>query len=90
MSERRTKARTERDLLSGPGKIAQAIGVDGSFSGEDMLARGARFQLVPGEPVGKVLVTTRVGLAKGMGDDKRWRFIEVANLEWASKPWHQR
>ena len=44
-AERRTKARTERDLLSGPGKIAQAIGVDGSFSGEDMLARGARFHV---------------------------------------------
>lgn len=87
MWARRSKARREQDLLSGPGKIAQAIGVDGAFSGEDMLARGARFRLVPGEPVGRVLVATRVGLAQGMGDDKRWRFIEAANLEWASRPW---
>jgi DNA-3-methyladenine glycosylase len=87
MWARRPKAKRERDLLSGPGKIAQALGINGSFSGEDMLAPRARYRLVPGVEVGRVLVTTRVGLAAGMGEEKRWRFIEAASLEWASKPW---
>lgn len=86
MWERRPKAKTERDLLSGPGKIAAAIGIDGAFSGQDMLARGAMFKLVPRVPVKRILVSTRIGLAEGRGDDKKWRYVDADNRQWASRP----
>jgi DNA-3-methyladenine glycosylase len=86
MWSRRPRARTERDLLSGPGKLAAAIGIDGSYSGSDMLARTTKFRLVPREEVRRVLVGTRIGLSQGMGDDKRWRFIAADDAEWASRP----
>ena len=87
MWQRRPKARREQDLLSGPGKIAAAIAVHGEHSGLDLLDRRSPFRLVPRDPVKKVLVSTRIGLAPCMGDDKPWRFIDVKNVEWASKPW---
>jgi DNA-3-methyladenine glycosylase len=86
MWERRPKAKIERDLLSGPGKVAAAIGIDGAFSGQDLLARGALFRLVPREPVKRILVSTRIGLAHGRGDDKKWRFVDASHKEWASRP----
>lgn len=85
MWARRPKARTERDLLSGPGKIASALGLDGGYSGVDLLSPQSPLRLVPGTPVGRIIVSTRIGLAPGKGDDKKWRFVDAANSEWASR-----
>ena len=85
MARRRPKAKREEDLLSGPGKIAAALGLDGGFSGLDMLGEGP-LQLVARPAVRKVLVGTRIGLAPGKGDEKRWRFIDAENARWASRP----
>lgn len=87
MFERRPKAKKVEDLLSGPGKIGAAIAIDGRSSGLDLLDPRSPYRLEVGEPVRKVLVSTRIGLAEGQGDDKPWRFIDASNLRWASKPW---
>ena len=86
MWSRRPRASAERDLLSGPGKIAAALGIDGRTSGTDLLDPRSRIRLVVGDPVNKVLVSTRIGLAEGRGDDKRWRFIDALARQWASRP----
>jgi DNA-3-methyladenine glycosylase len=85
MWARRPKARKETDLLSGPGKIAAAIGIDGASSGIDLLDRRSPFRLVVREPVKRVAVSTRIGLAPGCGDDKPWRFVDASNKHWASR-----
>jgi DNA-3-methyladenine glycosylase len=87
MRERRPKARSDFDLLSGPGKIAAAIGIDGSSSGIDLLERASGFRLVARDPVKSVIVSTRIGIAAGKGDETPWRFIDADELKWASKPW---
>ncbi len=87
MQARRPKARSDEGLLSGPGKIAAAIGIDGRSSGIDLLAKSAPYRLIVRDPVNKVLVSTRIGIAPGRGDETQWRFVDAANLEWASKPW---
>ncbi len=87
MRMRRPRASRDSDLLSGPGKIAAAIGIDGSSSGVDLLARSSEFRLVVREPVKQVLVSTRIGIAVGKGDETPWRFIDAERAEWASKPW---
>jgi len=65
-----------RLLCSGPARLAQAFGVDGSFDGADLVTRshglwiGDDGSAPPAEPA----VTLRVGLGAGKGDDLPWRF----------------
>ncbi len=62
------------DLCSGPGKLAQALGVDRSHDGED-LVRGAVIWLEAGDPVGaeRIEAGGRVGVSVGVDDP--WRFV---------------
>jgi DNA-3-methyladenine glycosylase len=70
----RLAARRDRDLASGPGRLCQALGVDGSHNGADLTARQSAVTVVddgvppPAEPV----VTTRVGLRAGAELPWRW------------------
>jgi DNA-3-methyladenine glycosylase len=74
MRAARPAARRDRDLCSGPGKLCQALGIDRSHNGVDLLAPGAAVRLVddrvalPTEPV----VTTRVGVS--VAADVPWRW----------------
>ena len=74
MWTRRPKARRERDLCSGPAKLTQALGIDGTHDGADLVT-GDRGVLVcddgtppPTSPVN----TTRIGLTAGA--EHRWRW----------------
>jgi DNA-3-methyladenine glycosylase len=70
----RPRARVERDLCSGPGKLCQALGIDRTFDGADLVT-GDRGVLVcddgtpPPSPVG---VSTRIGLSAGVDAPWRW------------------
>ncbi len=86
MKANRPKARREYDLLSGPGKICAAYGIDAAHYGIDLLAPHSPLRIVPQEPVVEVFETVRVGLAPGKGDEIPWRFIDSACWEWASPP----
>jgi DNA-3-methyladenine glycosylase len=46
MRSRRTAARADRDLCSGPGKLCQALGLDRTFDGADVLAASSAVRLV--------------------------------------------
>ncbi len=80
------KDQSDRNLLSGPGKICQAFGITGEFNGLDLLSEESAIRLEPGEIVSTVTLGTRVGLAKGCGDDLPWRFSDATKLEWVSRP----
>lgn len=87
MRERRPKARAERDLLNGPGKLAAAFGVDRTCYGVDLLCPDSalRLELSP-RCVRSVLSGPRIGLAVGKGDQLPWRFADGEALEWVSNP----
>ena len=72
MAARRPAARRAADLTSGPGKLAQALDVDGRFHGAD-LTRPPLY-LADGAPVADadVAVSTRIGVARGV--DLPYRF----------------
>jgi DNA-3-methyladenine glycosylase len=78
MFERRKKARTERDLLSGPAKICEAFGVAREQNGIDLITSDKLFltrgTLKKDEKIG---VTTRVGITVGI--EKEWRFFVKGN-----------
>jgi DNA-3-methyladenine glycosylase len=64
----------DRDLCRGPGRLCQALGIDGSFDGADLTTRDAAVWVaddgVP--PPAQPLATGRVGLS--VAADRPWRF----------------
>jgi DNA-3-methyladenine glycosylase len=70
----RTAARRDRDLCRGPGRLCQALGIDGAHNALDLSVVTSEVALVddgvppPSDPV----ITTRVGLRAGA--ELRWRW----------------
>jgi DNA-3-methyladenine glycosylase len=75
MHERRPVKR-ERDLTSGPGKLCQALGLDRSFNGEDLL--GERVWIEASErrlAPGRIASGVRIGIDYAEEyKEKPWRF----------------
>ena len=74
-----------RNLLSGPGKLCQAFGIDGRQNDLDLLDPNSGLHIEPGEPPSHVVSSRRVGLAAGKGDELPWRFLAGDASEWWSK-----
>lgn len=64
---------SERDLARGPARLAQALGIDGSADGADIVRGPVR--LLAGEPVDPAMIRTgpRVGVS-GEGAGTPWRY----------------
>ena len=70
------------ELCSGPGKLAQAMDIDVSLSGEDLL--GDRLYVIDdGTDVGEIVARPRVGIK--VATDKLWRFYPTRYRKWVSK-----
>jgi DNA-3-methyladenine glycosylase len=83
MRARRGPRTTDRDLTSGPGKLCQALGLDGSAYGEDLC--GERLWLEHG-PAGDVGRSPRINVDyAGAWAARPWRFFERGN-RWVSVP----
>jgi DNA-3-methyladenine glycosylase len=74
---RRRAAKATPQLCAGPGKVAQALGLDRAFDGHDLLAPGG-LELRPGTPPAHVLAGPRVGIAFATPPDqvRPWRFAD--------------
>jgi DNA-3-methyladenine glycosylase len=81
----RSAARRDRDLLSGPARLCQAFGLDGTFDGADLVTADRGITIAddgfpsPDAPA----VTTRIGLSAGA--DLPWRWCSPGSLH-LSKP----
>ncbi len=66
------------DLCSGPGKLTQALGVDRTLDGAD-LVRGTQVWIEAGTPLAPDAIEAgiRVGVSDGL--DRAWRFVERGN-----------
>lgn len=73
-------------LLTGPGKVGQALGVDTSFSGHVLYRRGG-VELHDGAAPAAMLTGPRVGIdyAEPVDRDAPWRFAS-AGTRWVSRP----
>lgn len=74
---RRKAARATPQLCAGPGKVAQALGLDKAFDGHDLLAPGG-LELRPGTPPTHILAGPRLGIAFATPEDQTrpWRFAD--------------
>ena len=75
----------DRELLSGPGKLAQAFGITGADNGLDLLDESSSLRLYPREGDVRIVATPRIGIAEGKGHELPWRFIDADRLEWCSR-----
>lgn len=82
---RRPKAKRDQDLLSGPGKLCQALAITGQHNAFDLFAAGSYVRLEPGCPPEDVGIDTRIGLAPGKGTEWPWRFLSLDDEEWVSR-----
>jgi DNA-3-methyladenine glycosylase len=62
-------------LLDGPGKVAQALGIDLSHNGLDLFEDESPIRLVQGEAPGGIRATPRIGISKAI--DRPWRFVSI-------------
>jgi DNA-3-methyladenine glycosylase len=64
MRSRRPKARTDRDLASGPGKLTRALGITRKHTGVDMTKGDLVVMSPPAGPPFEIAVTPRIGITK--------------------------
>jgi DNA-3-methyladenine glycosylase len=81
MMERRNRHHL-LELCSGPGKLCQAFGIDGSMNGGEALSGPLRLE-ADGYRPSSVLATTRIGISRGR--ELSYRFLE-AGSPFVSKP----
>jgi DNA-3-methyladenine glycosylase len=73
-----------RDLCSGPGKLAQALGIDRADDGADLLSNAARVRLVADgdsrRPPAAISSGPRIGIAQSLPTAREpWRFFLTGN-----------
>ena len=79
MQANRPSTKRPIDLTNGPGKLCQAFGID-VLHHRKSLQNGPLYLMDGIENAQqKIGCSTRIGLAKGMGDKLPWRFFEVQN-----------
>ncbi len=80
---KRNRAKEDiHELCSGPGKLAQALGIGTSLNGEDLLGK-VLYVLDDGTDVGAIISRPRVGIKEAK--DELWRFYPAAYSDWVSR-----
>ena len=69
-------------LCGGPGRLAQALGIQVDDNGLDVVVDNT-ITIVRGEPPARVVATPRIGITRDT--DRLWRFCE-ASSPWLSRP----
>lgn len=79
MRARRPAAKRDRDLCSGPARLAQALGITGTDNGTNLLRGSLGIYDDDVAPPRRPDRSTRIGLAPGKGDTSRWRWFVPGN-----------
>lgn len=82
MREARPKARRDRDLCSGPGRLTQAMCINGMHDGIDLVTGKGGFRIVDdGTPPPRDLVPTgRIGVSRAADAAWRWYVLGDVNV----------
>ncbi len=74
---RRRRGRND-NLTNGPGKVCQALGIEISHNGLDLLDASSEIRLEPGSPAEFVMATPRIGISRAR--ERAWRFVEATTV----------
>ena len=85
MRQNRPRILKDELLLAGPGRLAQAFGIDNRFNAIDMLNPASELRIQVGDSQPVIGITPRIGLAPGKGENLLRRYIDVNLLVWATK-----
>lgn len=78
MQKRRGRAKRERDLTGGPGRLTQAMGIDKSDNGRPLFV--PPLYVAEGRKPGEIAAGPRIGIENsGEARDYPWRFWERGN-----------
>lgn len=83
MAVRRGRSRSE-DLMSGPGKLCQALGIDRSLDGVDLCESGPLYLSKGGAGDARIGESVRIGITRAV--DQPWRFFDLERLNYVSGP----
>jgi len=72
MRERRGNVRRDVDLTNGPGKLCQALGIDGAMDGTRLTQPPLRILAAPPLEDGDVEITPRIGITRAADWPLRW------------------
>lgn len=95
MRARRSRARRDTDLCSGPGKLCQALGLDRGFDGIDLLEPTSPVRLISDRfpPAGRATDGRRIGRGPRVGigcglatAGEPWRFFVLGDPNVSSRP----
>jgi DNA-3-methyladenine glycosylase len=75
MRERRVKAKRDRDLCRGPGRLGQAFAVDRALDGSSLTGGALRIVDDGVVPPARPGTSPRIGIAAGKGNRLRYRFF---------------
>jgi DNA-3-methyladenine glycosylase len=75
MRSRRPAARRDRDLCSGPARLAQAFAIDRALDGDDLVRGQLRIVDDGVAPPARPGVSARIGLSPGKGEQFPWRWF---------------
>ncbi len=84
MRQRRPAAKRDRDLCSGPARLAQALGLAKADDGASLLRGPVGIYDDDVAPPARPGRSARIGLAPGRGDRTRWRWF-IRNNEFVSR-----
>jgi DNA-3-methyladenine glycosylase len=77
LMEARRGTKVLRDLCRGPGRLAQALGIDRRHDSFELFSGGGLWLAAPLEPPGRIRASRRIGLAKAAS--RRLRYYEAGN-----------
>lgn len=66
------------DLANGPGKLTEALGIEGAHDGTYLLDPGSEIRLEVGERPELVMATPRIGISKAA--ERPWRFVAATSV----------
>jgi DNA-3-methyladenine glycosylase len=72
MRERRGNVRRDVDLTNGPGKLCQALGIDGAMDGTRLTQPPLQILAAPPVEDGEVEITPRIGITRAADWPLRW------------------
>lgn len=75
----------DRALMSGPGRLTKAFGIDSRHNLIDLLSTDHVVAIVQTSEVPEVGISRRIGIAKGKGDELLRRYVDLRHKDWVTR-----